>query len=152
MSAPSTVKTNGIAPIGIGGLVGVQDEVYTSGATTTIFAVTDLNYEPKRTHIDTKDADDAITMRKSVTPMAVLNLKGKMKSFTGGLTKQEPGTSITTTISGASLAVANLAAAGVNGFVPTDGLLILNSIKFSQKRLDTQLECDLTIDHLPHAA
>lgn len=153
MSAPNRVITNGVTPIGLGGLTGVQDESHTSGGVATvIFAVEDFSFEPKRTHRDTMDADEAITMRKSVTPIAAIGLKGKVKTLSAsGLIVQEPGTSITTTISGGSLALANFAAS-INGFAPTDGLIILDSVKFSQKRLITSLEADLALTHLPHAA
>lgn len=149
MSAPSTVKINGVTPLGLGGLTGVQDEAHSS---TTVLAVEDFSYEPKRAHKDTMDADEAITMRKSVTPTAAIGLKGKVKALTAGsLIVQEPGTSITTTIGTGTLSLANYAAS-INGFDPTAGLIILDSIKFSQKRLQTALEADLQLTHLPHAA
>lgn len=153
MSAPSRVLTNGVTPISVGGGTGIVDETYIAGTvTTTIFAVEDFSFEPKRTHVDTMDADQAITMRKSTTPVAVLTMKGKVKSLTGGLIIQCPGTSITTTISGGSLALANFPASAICGFLPTDGLIILDSLKYTQKRLQTQLEADLALTHLPHAA
>lgn len=154
MSAPSRVLTNGVTPISIGGGTGIVDETATTGTvTTTIFAVEDFSFEPKRTHVDTMDADQAITMRKSTTPIAQLTMKGKVKSLSAsGLIVQCPGTSITTTISGNALAVANFPASAVCGFLPTDGLIILDSLKYSQKRLNTALEADLALTHLPHAA
>lgn len=150
MAAPSRVTTNGVTPVGLGGLTGVQDEVHSA---TTFFAVEDFSFEPKRTHRDTMDADEAITMRKSVTPQATITMKGKVKAFTSGsLIVQEAGTSITTTIGTGTLSLSNFAAAGINGYIPSDGLIILDSIKFSQKRLITSLEADLQLTHLPHAA
>lgn len=153
MSAPSTVITNGVTPVTIGSLTAVADETYTAGTVvTTIFAVEDYSYEPKRSHKDTMDADEAITMRKSTTPTADITLKGKVKSLaSNGVITKEPGTSITTTVSGGAVALANYASS-INGFDPTAGLLILNSIKFSRKRLVTSLEADLALTHLPHAS
>lgn len=153
MSAPAKVTTNGVTPIGLGGNTGVVDETHTTGGVaTTVFAVEDLGFEPKRVHRDTMDADEAITMRKSVTPTCAITMKGKVYSLSAtGVIVQQPGTSITTTISGGSVALANFAAS-VNSFDPTAGLIILDSIKFSQKRLVTALEADLAFTHLPHAA
>jgi hypothetical protein len=152
MAAPSTVLTNGVTQTAIGTLTDVADEIYTSGTTvTTLLAVEDFSFEPKRTHKETMDADEAIVMRKSVTPQAVITLKGVAKSLANGLTSKCPGTSITTTVSGGSLALANFAST-INGFGPTDGLIILDSIKFSRKRLTPRLDCDCQLTHLPHAA
>lgn len=154
MSAPATVKSNGLTQVGVGALSGVADETHKTGGTSTvIFAVQDFSFEPKRTPKDTMDADDAITMVKYVTPVAIITMKGKVKTLSSsGLIVQEPGTSITTTISGETLALANFAAT-INGFDPTAGLILLESIKFNQKRIDNAaLEADLTLRHLPHAA
>ncbi len=152
MSAPATVLTNGVTQAAIGSLTDVADEIYTAGTVvTTVLAVDDFTFEPKRTHKDTMDADEALVMRKSVTPLAIISLKGKAKSLANGLLSKCPGTSITTTVSGGTLALANFAAS-ISGFLMTDGLIILDSIKFSRKRLTPALDCDLQVTHGPHMA
>jgi hypothetical protein len=154
MAAPSTVTTNGVTPVGIGGLTGIVDETRTVGTTvTTIFSVEDFTFEPKRDMQITRDSDMAATMVKAVSPEANLAMKGKIKSMSASsLVVQVPGASITTTVSGGTLAIANFAAAGQCGFLPTDGLLILMSAKYNQKRLQTALEYDIAITHFPHLA
>ena len=135
MSAPSTVTTKGFTPFSICGGTGILDE---SG-----IAIEDFTFEPKRTHIDTMDADMAIKMRKSVTPMVTISLKGKVKtSAATGIAALCPGDLTTLTNFPSS----------ANTFDPSAGVLAVDTLKMSQKRLNTIMEIDATVVNLPHAS
>ncbi len=107
-------------------------------------AVEDFSFEPTRTHIDTHDADMAVKMRKSVTPIAEINLKGKVKGASAS--------GVAILCPGDVTAVANFTGATANTFDPAVGIIEVKTMKLSQGRLNTAFNLEVGITHLPHAS